>query len=89
MNEINYWDYSSTAGYPNAGAADSVPGPEAKAAARKEAQERLEEKRQITIIASSIDELLKKIQDYEMEAWADQVRTEDEKAIGRTVDYKI
>lgn len=70
---------------------------ESKEAARKEAEERLEEKKasgaddtdKVTITANSIDELLKKLRDYEMDIRADHVRTESEKSIGQSVDYRI
>ncbi len=43
----------------------------------------------VTITANSIDELLKKIRDYEMDILADHARTEAEKSVGQSVDYKI
>ncbi len=71
---------------------------ERRNAAKKEAKERLEEKKKasaaedsdkVTITANSIDELLKKIRDYEMDILADHGRTETEKSVGQSVDYKI
>jgi hypothetical protein len=71
---------------------------ELKDSARKKVEERLEEKKNIsdsgasdrvTVTANSIDELLKKLRDYEMELRADQARTEAEKSVGQSVDYRV
>ncbi len=71
---------------------------ESSNAARKEAEERLKEKKgtpgaedpdRVTVTASSIDELLKKLRDYEMGILSDNARTEAEKSVGQSVDYKI
>lgn len=76
---------------------------EAKRAEEKKEQrirekERLEEKKkaggikkedQVTITAGSMDELLQKIRDYEINLRSDFVETDDERARGRAVNYTI
>ena len=58
-------------------------------------KERIEEKKEnkkedlVTINASSLDELLKKIQDITFEAKADSVVTPQEKLLGQSVDFSI
>lgn len=42
----------------------------------------------VIITASSIEELLQKIQDYEMEQRSDNVWTDEEKMIGQHIDYQ-
>lgn len=74
-----------------------------KKAERKEAKERLEEKRTggkekpadstygsdtVTITANSIEELIQKINDYTFIDRSNQVRTEEEKAVGQYFDFR-
>ncbi len=44
--------------------------------------------RPIMITAGSIDELMKKISDYNMNLRTDSVRTEEEKQLGQNIDYR-
>ncbi|MCM1307490.1 MAG: DUF6033 family protein [Butyrivibrio sp.] len=68
---------------------------EAKKAKREEAAKRLEERREeddeetVTLTASSPEELLKKIQDYQFGMRSDSVQTEEEKQVGQSVDYTV
>lgn len=71
---------------------------EQKKAAKEEAKERLEEKRKgvgkededtITIEADSIEELLRKIEEYQMGLLSDSVMTEEEKAVGTKFDFSL
>jgi hypothetical protein len=71
-----------------------------KKAAKKEAEERLEKAREeskevpeededtITITASSIEELMQKISDYQMEQRSDEVMTPEEMQIGGNIDFR-
>lgn len=73
---------------------------EKKKAAKKANEERIEKRRtdkkeqaersdEVVITANSIEELLRKIEDYEMSYLSDHARTEEEKARGQSVDYSI
>lgn len=69
---------------------------EAKKAKREEAAKRIEDRRKeddddetVTLTASSPEELLKKIQDYQLEMRSDSVRTEEEKQVGQSFDYTV
>lgn len=76
---------------------------EKKAAEKKEAAKKAEEKRaegtnnaykgkeedKVTVTASSLEELLKKIDTVIFESRADSVKTEAEKAVGTSFDYSI
>ncbi|MBE5905457.1 MAG: hypothetical protein E7277_01515 [Lachnospiraceae bacterium] len=72
-----------------------------KKAEKKEAEEKLhkkgkeaektneyDEEETVTIHASSIEDLMKKINDYLYEERADQVRTEQELQVGQYIDFK-
>ena len=43
----------------------------------------------MTITASSIEELLQKVQDYSQMSLSDNVQTESEKKRGQSIDYAI
>lgn len=74
-----------------------------KKAKKKEQQEKLNESRRkdsdtpgkvkdedtVTVQASSIEELLKKINDVTFESMSDYARTEEEKKIGQSFDFSI
>lgn len=74
-----------------------------KKAKKKEQQEKLNESRRkdsdtpgkvkdedtVTVQASSIEELLKKISDVTFESMSDYARTEEEKKIGQSFDFSI
>jgi len=76
---------------------------EEKRAKKKEQQEKLEESWKkdsgktenlydedtVTVQASSIEELLKKINDVNFESMSDYARTEEEKKIGQSFDFSI
>ncbi len=76
---------------------------EEKRAKKKEQQEKLEESWKkdsgktenlydedtVTVQASSIEELLKKINDVTFESMSDYARTEEEKKIGQSFDFSI
>lgn len=77
---------------------------EAKKAKKKEEQERLENKKDskiddnngieeeddtVTITASSMEELLQKIQEYTQKYMSDDVKTDDEKKVGQQFDYSV
>lgn len=76
---------------------------EEKKAKKKEQQEKLEESRKkdsgkteniydedtVTVQASSIEELLKKINDVTFESMSDYARTEEEKKIGQSFDFSV
>lgn len=73
---------------------------EKKRAAKKANEERLEKRRadkadraeeadEVIFTANSIEELLRKIEDYEMSYLSDHTRTEEEKARGQSVDYSV
>lgn len=66
-----------------------------KKAEKKEREERLEEKRlqkkeaqEVIITADSIEELKKKVEDYNYTYMADSVKTEAEKYLGTVIDFK-
>ena len=67
-----------------------------KKAAKKEKEERLKEKRTesddteetVTITASSIDELLSKIDIYNFNTRSDSVQTQSEKQVGQNFDFR-
>ncbi len=62
---------------------------EAKEAKKtKEAQEQEENKQTITISASSIEELMKKIEDYNLEDRSNNIETNEEKIVGHQFDYR-
>ena len=71
---------------------------EAKKEAKKEQAEKLQEKAAesavedeedyVILMASSVEELVKKIDDYNFNMRADTVQTPYEKTIGQTIDYK-
>ncbi len=70
---------------------------EAKKAKREEAAKRAEDRLHgddddedtVTITASSTEELLKKIQDYQYSVQSDSVMTEEEKQVGQGIDYSV
>lgn len=73
---------------------------EKKNAQKKEAAKKAEEKRaeasekgergdKVTVTASSLEELLKKIDTVIMESRADSVMTEAEKTVGSSIDYSV
>ncbi len=66
---------------------------ERKAERKEQAEERLEELRSSkdveVITASSVDELLKKIEDASFNALSDNVLTEQEKQIGQNFDFSV
>lgn len=51
--------------------------------------DRAEKTDEVVITANSIEELMRKIEDYEMGYLTDHVRTEEEKMVGQSVDYSI
>lgn len=66
-----------------------------KKAKKKEQEERLEEKRaqrkkdqEVVIAADSIEELMKKIEEYNYAYKADTVKSESEKYLGTVIDFK-
>ncbi len=69
----------------------------AKKAAKEDAKERLEEKRAekqeksetVTIKASSMEELLQKIQDYALEVRSDSVQLPEETNVGQHIDIRF
>lgn len=70
----------------------------AKKAEKKKAEERLEEKRKsakeideetVTITANSVDELLRKIDQYYQQDMFNNLRTEEERAVGSRLDFSI
>ncbi len=73
---------------------------EKKEQAKKAQEKRAEEKRaeqkeksdkpdKVTITASSVDELMKKINDYILEQKSDSIETDEEKMIGQKFDFSI
>lgn len=77
---------------------------EEKRAAKKAAEERLKTKREengkkadkvpgeedrVTVHASSIEELIKKVDDVTMEAMSDRAQTEEEKKVGQHFDFRM
>lgn len=73
---------------------------EKKKAAKKADEERIEKRRadrkdraeesdEVIITADSIEELMRKIEDYEMNYLTDHTRTEEEKMRGQSVDYSV
>lgn len=66
----------------------------AKKAEKEKAQERIDEKRNsdedtVTITANSMEELIKKIQDYYQDDRMNYVRTKEEQNVGHGFDYSI
>ena len=68
-----------------------------KKAEKKEKEEKLKESKQtddiededtITITASSIEELIQKIKDYDFAGRSDNVQTAEEKQVGQHIDYR-
>lgn len=68
---------------------------EAKKAQKEEAAERIKKRAEeddedtVTITASSPEELLRKIQDYQFNLQSDNVVTEEEKQVGQKFDYSL
>lgn len=70
---------------------------EAKKAEKEKQAEALEERRNqdkakgdyVTVTASSIDELKKKVDNVLYTAWSDQVRTDEEKQWGQNIDFRL
>lgn len=69
---------------------------EAKKAEKEEQAEALEERRKtdkaddyVTVTASSIDELKKKIDNVIYSAWSDYARTDEEKMWGQNIDFRL
>ncbi len=68
-----------------------------KKAAKEEAAERLEKRRadrkeqkdEVIITANSVEELLRKIEEYEMGYLSDHTQTDEERMIGQSVDYSV
>lgn len=52
-------------------------------------KDRVEESDEVIITADSIEELMRKIEDYEMNYLTDHTRTEEEKVRGQSVDYSV
>ena len=68
---------------------------EKKAAEKKEREERLEEKRldkkeakEEILTADSIEELIKKVEEYNFSYMSDNVKTDAEKYVGTVIDFK-
>lgn len=66
-----------------------------KKAEKKEREERLEEKRlenkeakEVMISANSIEELIKKVEEYNYSYMSDHVKTDAEKYVGTVIDFK-
>lgn len=59
-----------------------------KRRADRKTQER-EHEDEVVITANSIEELIRKIEDYEMGYLSDHTQTEDERMLGRAVDYSV
>lgn len=66
-----------------------------KKAEKKEREERLEEKRlenketkDVIVSANSIEELIKKVEEYNYSYMADNVKTDSEKYVGTVIDFK-
>lgn len=62
---------------------------EKRRADRKDRADRMEESEEIVFTANSIEELMRKIEDYEMSYLSDHTRTEEEKMLGQSVDYSV
>ena len=70
---------------------------EAKKAEKKEAKERLEKAEEektdteetVTITADSMEELVKKVQEYSQNELTVNVKTEEEKKVGQSFDYSV
>ena len=75
---------------------------EAKKEAKELREERLKEKREatadkaewageetVTITASSVEELIKKIEDYTLALMSDNVQTDAEKQVGQNIDFSV
>ena len=70
---------------------------EAKKAEKEKLAEALEERRRpdgakedyVTVTASSIDELQKKVDNVLYSAWSDYTRTDEEKMWGRNIDFRL
>jgi hypothetical protein len=71
-----------------------------KKAKKEEQQERLEKRREdgttldedddtVTITASSIEELIRKIEGYQQSSMSDNILTEEEKLVGQSFDYSV
>lgn len=56
---------------------------------RTDGMDRTEKSDEVIITADSIEELMRKIEDYEMGYLTDYVRTEEEKMRGQSVDYTV
>ena len=56
---------------------------------RADSLDRTENTEEVVITANSIEELMRKIDDYEMGYLTDHMRTDEEKMIGQSVDYSI
>ena len=61
-----------------------------KKAAKKEQEERIRGKKEelVTFSADSIEELMKKIDDFNMEERTNAVQTQEEKLVGQTIDFR-
>lgn len=67
---------------------------EAKKAEKEKQAEALEERRKaegdyVTVTASSIDELKKKVDDVLYAVWSDSVKTDEERQWGQYIDFKL
>lgn len=69
---------------------------EAKKAEKEKQAEALEERRKtdktddyVTVTASSIDELKRKVDDVIYSAWSDYARTDEEKLWGQNIDFRL
>lgn len=62
---------------------------DAKKTAKKKAEEAAENEDTVMITASSIEELVKKVNDYMFSAMSDNIRTDEEKMIGQSIDYRF
>lgn len=56
---------------------------------RADSLDRAEKTDEVVITANTIEELLRKIEDYEMGYLSDHARTDEEKMIGQSVDYTV
>lgn len=71
---------------------------ESKKAAKEAAKKRIEDggktsktkgEDTVTITANSVEELMQKIKDYEMDFYTDNIMTKEETTVGQSVDFKL
>ena len=56
---------------------------------REKAEEESVDEDTVTVSAGSVEELIKKIQDYSQEMLTDSVRTDEENQVGQSFDYSV